>query len=187
MGYRELIAALREEGEEKRASLRRETDAETARLEEEAAGRISRLREEFERRLAGAMADRRRDVLAAARKQGEAALLAAENALAERLGRIAWASLPLLRREDPARLFAVLAAELPPTEWERVTVNPADVGEAKRLFPSAEIVGDAAVTGGVAAVAAEGALRVDNTLEKRLDRGWPEILPPLMEELRREA
>jgi V/A-type H+-transporting ATPase subunit E len=187
MGYRELIAALREEGEEKLATLRRETDAETARLEEEAAGRSDRLHEEFERRRAGAAADRRKDVLAAARKGGESALLTAENAVAERLGRIARASLPLLRGEDPGRLFASLTAELPPADWERVTVNPADAGEAKRLFPAAEIVADAAVAGGLIAVAAEGRLRIDNTLEKRLDRAWPEMLPLLMEELRREA
>lgn len=186
MGYRELIDALRREGEETGAALRRETEAEAARLEEEAAGRAARLREEFDRRLAGAVADQRRELLAAARKKGELALLAAENALAERLRRIARASLPLLRGDDPERLFTLLAEELPPADWERGTVNPADAGAARRLFPAAEIVADAAVAGGIAAVAAGGRLRVDNTLEKRLERGWPELLPPLMEEFRRE-
>ena len=186
MAYRELIDALRQEGEEKRAALRRELDVEAARLEEEAAGRAGRLREEFERRLAEAVADQRRELLAAARKKGELALLAAENALAERLNRIARTSLPLLRGDDPERLFTLLAEELPPADWERVTVNPADAGAARRLFPAAEIVADDAVAGGLAAVASEGRLRVDNTLEKRLERGWPELLPPLMEELRRE-
>ncbi|HEY6874298.1 MAG TPA: V-type ATP synthase subunit E [Geobacteraceae bacterium] len=186
MGYRELIDALRREGEEKGAALRRETDAEAARLEESAAGRAGRLREEFERRLAGAVADQRREFLANARKKGELALLAAENALAERLGRIAQNSLPLLREDDPERLFTLLAEELPPADWERVTVNPADAGVARRLFPAAEIVADGAVTGGIVAVDSGGRLRVDNTLEKRLERGWPELLPSLMEELRRE-
>jgi V/A-type H+-transporting ATPase subunit E len=187
MGYRELIDALRQEGEEKTAALRREMDAEAARIEEEAAGRTGRLRDEFERRLAGAVADQRRELLAAAREKGELALLAAENALAERLRLIARDSLPLLRGDDPERLFTLLAKELPPADWERVTVNPADAGAAQRLFPAAEIVADAAVTGGLAVVAAGGRLRVDNTLEKRLERGWPELLPPFMDELRRES
>jgi V/A-type H+-transporting ATPase subunit E len=184
MGYQELIAALRQEGEEKLAARRRETDAETARLEEEAAGRSGRLREEFERRRAGVVADRRRDILAAARKRGESALLDAESALAEKLSRIARTSLPLLRGDDPGRLLASLAEELPPAEWELVTVNPADAEAARRLFPAAEIVA-AAAAGGLTAAAAGGRLRVDNTLEKRLERGWPELLPLIMEELRR--
>jgi V/A-type H+-transporting ATPase subunit E len=187
MAYRELIDALRQEGEEKTAALRRELDVEAARLEEESAGRAGRLRNEFERRLAEAVVDQRRELLAAARKKGELALLAAENDLAEGLNRIARASLPLLRGDDAELLFTLLAEELPSADWERVTVNPADAGAARGLFPAAEIVADDAVAGGLAAVASEGRLRVDNTLEKWLERGWPELLPALMEELRRET
>jgi V/A-type H+-transporting ATPase subunit E len=32
------------------------------------------------------------------------------------------------------------------------------------------------------ALADEGRIRVINTLEKRLERGWPELLPVLIEE-----
>jgi len=79
-------------------------------------------------------------------------------------------------------VFSRLAAELPPIAWETLRVNPADAEVATRLFPRARIVPDSAICGGMEALAEEGRIRVINTLEKRLERVWPELLPALIEE-----
>ena len=95
--------------------------------------------------------------------------------------------LPRLRERDYPRIFSRLAAELPPIEWETVRVNPADAEIAGYLFPRARIVPDTAICGGMEALAEGGRIQVINTLEKRLERGWPELLPVLIEEVGNSA
>jgi vacuolar-type H+-ATPase subunit E/Vma4 len=67
---------------------------------------------------------------------------------------------------------------LPKRQWQRVTVNPADVALARRQFPECEIATDAGISGGV--IAEDAALRVNNTFEQRLAASWPELLPGVM-------
>lgn len=82
-------------------------------------------------------------------------------------------------------MFNRLAAELPPAAWETVRVNPTDGELAGHLFPTALIEPDPAISGGMEALAEEGRIRVVNTLEKRLERGWPELFPDLLGEAER--
>jgi len=43
---------------------------------------------------------------------------------------------------------------------------------------------DGTLSGGIKAVTEDDSLTVDNTLEARLERLWPDLLPHLMAELR---
>ncbi|MCM2358106.1 MAG: V-type ATP synthase subunit E [Geobacteraceae bacterium] len=187
MGQRELIEALRKEGDEKCAAIRREAEAESERIVSAAAAEIGRLREEYARRRADACAAETAAILAEAASRGRLVRLAAESALAERVYGLACGALPLLREEEYGALFAALARELPPCQWETVRVNPADEQLARSLFPRAAVITDGALVGGFEVTAAEGGMRVVNTLEKRLERGWPELLPGLFKDIYKSA
>jgi len=195
MGYRELIDALRREGEDKAAAIHREAETEAERVRQEAEERLTVLREEYARRKSAAVAAATGSVLAEARYRERRIRVASETALADRLYLLARRILPSLReeaapfeqgpagRESYRALFSALVAELPPWAWETVRVNPADEELARRFFAEAEIVADATVTGGLEVTSDNGCRRVDNTLEKRLERGWADILPGLMKEV----
>jgi len=105
---------------------------------------------------------------------------AAKSALADRLHRLAIATLSDFRKSDYPRLFASLKAELPDRTWQRVTVNPADENLAKQQFPESKIASDPAINGGFNVECEGGRVRISNTLEARLENAWPEILPGLM-------
>ena len=51
------------------------------------------------------------------------------------------------------------------------------------FFPQAEIETDDSIRGGFEASADDGKYRVINVLEKRLEKGWPLVLPELLKEL----
>ena len=187
MGYRELIDSLRSEGEEKVRAIRQTTATEAARIEEESAARIATLREQYARRQEDAVAARIDALLARAAREQAMIRLEAENRLADRLYQAARSSLSVLRDDRYPELFAALARELLPYRWERVRVNPADRELARPLFPEAHIETDQGITGGMEVVANGGWMQIDNTLEKRLARGWPEMVPRLMDAIAREG
>src|SRR5512138_3225798 len=116
MGYRELIEAITREGEEKIAELRREAGAEGERIRASAAAGIEVVREEASRRLAAATAEAIGKAEVRGVEEGRRIRIEAEQALAERLYRLARCSLGRLR-VDPDRLFTLLAAELPAADW----------------------------------------------------------------------
>ena len=182
MGFEELLTALRSEGDEKRRIVRQEGAAEAARLKDEAAARLARLGEKFQQEQARTIAAQASAILSEAERSARRTRLAAAEMLAQKLYQLARGLLPCLRVKDYPRIFGLLAAELPPIEWETLRVNPADAGIATDLFPRARIVPDTAICGGMEALAEEGRIRVINTLEKRLERVWPELLPVLIEE-----
>jgi V/A-type H+-transporting ATPase subunit E len=185
VGYEDLLAALRREGENKSGLIRQEAEAEAARLREEAAAGRVRLREGFEQEQARAIAAECGAILAEAERTARRIRLAEAGKRAERLYRLALGLLPHLRERDYPGMFSRLAAELPPAAWETVRVNPADGELAGYLFPTALIEPDPAISGGMEALAGGGRIRVVNTLEKRLERGWPELLPDLLGEAER--
>jgi V/A-type H+/Na+-transporting ATPase subunit E len=182
MGSEELLAALRSEAEEKTRIIRQEAAAETARLKAEAAAGLARLGEKLLQEQARTIAAEESAILAEAERSARRTRLAAAEKLAEKLYELARKLLPRLREKEYPRIFSLLAAELPPIEWQTLRVNPADAERAADLFPRALIVPDSAICGGMEALADEGRIRVINTLEKRLERGWPELLPVLIEE-----
>ena len=175
MGYHELIASLRREGEEKAASIRRTDEAESDRIRGEYAAEMQSLRDSYARRRAEALAAEEGKLVADSRRQAERIRLHAEAALVERLYGVARASLAGLRDERYAGLFARLVGELLPCAWETVRVNPADAALARSHFPGARIEQDSAISGGMRVSGERGRLTNDNTFEKRLERCWPEL------------
>ena len=104
-------------------------------------------------------------------------------ALAERLLALARAELPRLVIAPRETLFEALALELPPCQWQRVRVNPADAGLAARRFPGAAVETDPAISGGMEVACDDGRIAVSNTLETRLVTAWPDLLPGLLADL----
>jgi V/A-type H+/Na+-transporting ATPase subunit E len=186
MGQEQLIEELRRIGEESAEAVRREADAEIEQLRSEAAARLESVRGDAAEHRASACAEETRTILAGAAGRSRLIRIAAENALAERLHEEARRSLRSLRNRDYEKLFVLLATELPPLRWEKIRVNPADLDLAGHQFPDAEIVADAAIAGGLEASCYGKQVRVDNTLEKRLERAWPELLPSLIRTFTKE-
>jgi V/A-type H+-transporting ATPase subunit E len=184
MGHRELLVALRREGEEKEAAIRAGAEAEAGRMREGVAARRDVLRAGQERQREVLCAARRREVLAAAEREARFVRLRAEHVLAERLRERARACLAGMRREGYGELFAGLAAEWAGEAWGTVRVNPADRELAARHFPGTAIEIDATLAGGFEAVSSDGGLTVVTTLETRLERAWPDLLPEIVAELR---
>ena len=187
MATEELLDALRSDGEKQAAAIRREAEAAATRLREEAAARRAGRREEWRQAEARAAAVAASVILAEAEREARKIRLAALAKLAERLQDLARRLLPRLRDAGYPALFARLAAELPPAEGETVRVNPADAALAAAAFPAARVVPDPAIAGGLELLAEEGRIQLSNTLEKRLERAWPALLPDLLAELENHA
>jgi vacuolar-type H+-ATPase subunit E/Vma4 len=186
MSYQELIDALRREAEEKIATIRREAEIKAARVQTEAEARLDRLRRESLKRQSSAGREDVLVILAAAEQRALRIRLEALKELSERLYSLALSSLPELREPQYGKLFAALVRELPSYPWETVRVNPADVEMAGRFFPGAHVVPDDTVSGGLEVTGDAGRICIDNTLEKRLERGWQDLLPILVSAIRRE-
>lgn len=185
MGRTELLAALQRDGQEKMAAINGRRAAEEERLRAETANKIGLLRQEHKVKRELLCSARQRQILAKAGREAALIRLRAEHALGLRLHACACNSLPPLYRRDAARLFPLLAAELPSLPWQTVWTTPADTSGAAALFPAATIIADVALAGGIKAALAENILSVDNTLEKRLEKLWPDLLPQLLADLRK--
>jgi V/A-type H+-transporting ATPase subunit E len=183
MGHAELLAALRRKGEEQADALRETAATREDALRADGAAHGKALREEFERRCDTACSERRHTIVAEAAREAALIRLRAEHELSLRLRERAGACLARLHREGGGDL-AQLAGELPDAPWSTIRVAPADSLPARGLFPGAEVREDPAITGGLAASTADGSLTVVNTLESRLEKGWPDLLPRLVAELR---
>jgi vacuolar-type H+-ATPase subunit E/Vma4 len=109
--------------------------------------------------------------------------LYAYQALDQALRNAAILQLPQLREHNYEETFADLVAELPERQWEKIVVNPGDLDLAGKFFAADIVHPDAAISGGLVAVTANGRIIVDNTFEKRLERKWQQILPAIIAEL----
>jgi V/A-type H+-transporting ATPase subunit E len=185
MSQRELLAALRQEGEDRIAALWQEAEKEVEALRAENAAKLEAL--EAGRR--GALAEEKeaisRPIFAKAAATEQRLTLVAEERVAQRLRTLAEEHLPRLCSDPYDETFAALVAELPAASWARVTLHPDDRERGASFFPGALLRPDPAIRGGVEVETDEGRIRVVNTLDKRLERAWPEILPVLMKEVRR--
>ena len=184
MGRNELLAALQRDGQEKLAAIRGQQAAEEERLRAATAARSATLRQEHEQECAEVCNSRQRQILAKAGREAALIRLRAEHALALRLHACARTSLSSLYQRDAARFFPLLAAELPSLPWQTLWTTPADTSRAAALFPAATIIADAALAGGIKAASADNALTVDNTMETRLEKLWPDLLTELLVDVR---
>jgi V/A-type H+-transporting ATPase subunit E len=178
----ELIGALRKAAEERTAAIWDAARAEAERLRSEAG------RETADLCGRGAEEDARaaESLLAAATVEAESEarriMLAARAALGERAYRIARELLPRFRGANYASVFGALVDELPARTWARVRVGPADRELARSRFLDAEVVPDEGVVAGLVVESDDGRIRIDNTLETRLARAWPEIVPGIVDD-----
>ena len=182
MNCEELIESLWQEAEKKIGAIIRETDEEETRINNEALLRINRLREDCQQRCFAASGKRTEETLSEAKKKARLINIAEDLWLSERLYRISQASLRMLRDRDYQGSFRNMAAELPPLPWKTVRVNPEDAGIAHEHFPKAGIIIDDNISGGMDVMTDDCKIRVINTLEKRLERAWVDILPHIMKE-----
>lgn len=184
MGRRELLEALQRDGGETMAAIAVRGAAEEERLRSGAEQRREELRREHEQQRDLLCSVRQRMLISKAAREAALIRLRAEHALSLRLHQRARICLKQLRGDDAEPLFRTLTAELPAMPWHTLWITPEDTVLASAVFPGALIIRDETVTGGLKAATADGILTVDNTLEVRLERLWPDLLPLLMAELR---
>lgn len=183
MGCKELIESLRKAADEKALAIWDEVESEAAAVRAGVEQRLAPLRGDLEHRKAAAAAAALARALSEAQNAARHSRLGSEREVAGRVFEHARTALAGLRKSGYAGVFRSLADELPRLPWTTVRVNPADTDLARERFPDAAIEPDETVTGGMAASTAGGAMRVDNTFEKRLERVWTGLLPRIMEEV----
>jgi vacuolar-type H+-ATPase subunit E/Vma4 len=183
MGYKELIEALRREGEEKVRAIWQDAEAKAGKIRADASERIKRMQEEYSLMQASTIKDQIEPILSEAKQKADAIRLTAEKDMSVRLYRLALSVLSDLRDEGYSDVFHSLIKEMPSYKWEIVKVNPEDEKMAREYFPDSEIITDSSITGGLEVQAKAGKIRISNTFEKRLERAWMEILPGLMRDI----
>ncbi len=187
MSCRELIESLKKTADQRIRQIWSDAEAEAGAARADAGRRLDQLREEAARRQDVMTRERMAQSVAEANSRARGVRLRAEKELLERLYGIAPASLAGLRSGSYPDCFARLVRELPPLAWETVLVNPSDVALAKKHFPGGVVSADAGISGGMDVSTRNGAIRVVNTFEKRLERAWSEMEPLLLREVCNEV
>ncbi len=179
MGHAPLEAALGREIEAKIRTLWDEVDAEVAQLRRQR----QQARDERSSRCCTQEARERERCIATARRQAQQSLGEDEatlrQELAQRLWQRALVLLAPLAQQQGEELLAALVAELPDSTWQEVRVHPRDVVVAQRLFPAAQVLKEETICGGLLLEDDRGR-RIDNRLEKRLERLWPTLLTEMI-------
>lgn len=183
MAYDKLIESLYNEGEDKIRLIREGSDSEKEKIKREASEKIRCIFEEHSRALSVLIKEKTDSIISDARNRAGDIKLASEHHLSDRLYGLAFNSLGFLRDEGYSGIFKRIAEELPAIRWQRVRVNPNDRETAKKYFPDAEIKADSSITGGIDADAEDGRIRIVNTFEKRLERGWTDMLPEIIRDV----
>ncbi|PLX73972.1 MAG: hypothetical protein C0614_12285 [Desulfuromonas sp.] len=156
---------------------------------------VNSRRKEIEREIAGLEAQiqerqeaacqrLQREILARAQRQASNLRLQAESDLAEQLRQLAAKQLVQLYEENRAIYWERLAKEIPQALWQEVLVGERDVELAAKFFSKVPINVSPKLSGGLIALREGGRICIDNSLQRRLDRYWPILLPRLLEELR---
>lgn len=185
MGCEELIEALRKEADEKMREIRAEAEKEAEKVREDVSLRLEALQQDNAAEKSSEEESAR--VLLEAQNRARMIRLTSEESLCARLYSLAAASLRILRGQGYEDTFQKLVLELPSAVWQKVRVNPEDLGLAKKFFPEAEVITDSSISGGMELEAEGGSVRIVNTLEKRLERAWPWMLPALRDDIYREV
>lgn len=185
MGQAELEAALRREGDQKARQIWVKAETELEKLRSDQQADLNRERQDAVRLLEKQIMEIGLVRRHAAEFQALQLRLQAETLLAERLYCLAQLQLPDLAASGGTELFQALAAEIPDHHWNHILVNSRDLVLAQGRFPQAEIEVCDDIVAGLIVRAQEGRLQIENTLEKRLQHVWPDLLPQLLAELRK--
>jgi V/A-type H+-transporting ATPase subunit E len=183
MSCKELIESLRKAADQRIKQIWSDAEAEAGAVKADVGRRLDQLREELARKQDVMTRDRMVRAVSEANRRARLARLGAEKDILDRLYSAAEASLAGLRDRSYPERFAGLIRELPPLAWDTVRVNPADLALAKKHFPGVAIAADVAISGGMDVSTKNGAVRVINTFEKRLERAWSEMQPLLIREV----
>jgi len=124
------------------------------------------------------------ELLARAERQAAHLRLQAEAELAKRLRHLATQQVMRLYQADRASYWERLANELPQATWEEILVAELDVEQAAQFFGEVSIRLSPKLSGGLIALREKGRIRIDNSLQIRVDRYWPTLLPRLLAQLR---
>jgi len=184
MAQHELEAALQAEGEVEARQIWQRAEAEAAELRAETAQTLDLQRQAAANRRQVESAARHEALLSEARKRAQNCRLTAEDQMARRLKTLAETLLEDFALRGGAQLFQTLAEEIPDCHWQQIKVNPRDISAAEISFPTAEILADHGTSGGLEVQSADDRIRIINSLEKRLEHLWPELLPELFKEIR---
>lgn len=181
MGCEELIGSLRKEAEEKIRQIRKDAEDAAVKIRTSASLRLEALRQDNASKRS--IEEEAAKVLLEAGKKVRMIRLTAEDKLSARLFSLAASSLYRLRGDGYDDLFGKFVSVLPPLAWKTVKVNPSDHALAKKFFPESVIVPDSAIIGGLEVEADEGRMKVINTLDKRLEKSWSQMLPDLLHDI----
>ncbi|MCL7486814.1 MAG: V-type ATP synthase subunit E [Desulfobulbaceae bacterium] len=186
MGHDALIADLRHKSSERIKKIRQEAEDQA----EELRGRKKEELRKRRREIQAQLKDESQKIAAPILHEAERTALAVEDEamgrLSERLYALAVDMLDQVRGRDYRLVFAQFVGEVPAIAWEMVQVSRQDRELAEAFFPGADIEVDSSIIGGFRASADGKRYRVVNTLEKRLEKGWPAILPILLRQIARE-
>lgn len=183
MGYRELIDALRTEGDEKVSAIWLAAEDEVRRIREEAIETIEKTREEYNSIHSSLIKEKMEDILSEAANREKTIRGSAEKGMSEHLHGIAVKSLRHLRNEGYGNIFDTLVQELPPQKWKSIRISPEDGKIARKYFPDSDVLTDDQISGGLEVTGIDGMIRIVNTFEKRLERAWMELIPELIKEI----
>lgn len=180
MGHEELLADIQKKGDEQVRGIWQKAEHEVYELRTQAAQKIDEEKSSLRQKETSACDEERLSVLISADKNANQLLINAEQQLAEKLYALAQTSLQILRDRDNETVFTALADELPDCAWDEVVVHPDDRKQAETMFTKTKITTDVSISGGLQAIGNHGTILINNTLEKRLERAWPVLLPHLI-------
>ena len=183
MGLEELLNTLKNNGQKQTDDIWQAAKKEAEILRAQVAKAISDITKVHADQLASACHKSMRSIFLETEIKTRRKKLFAYQALDLALRNAAVMQLPQLRKQNYKEVFANLVAELPERQWEKIVVNPADLELAVSFFAGDIIHPDSTISGGLLAITANGKIIVDNTFEKRLERKWIHILPPIIAEL----
>ncbi len=185
MGQRELEEALRRDGEARAREIWQETEEQAAQVRAEIERQARQLQEAERERLKPVARRLTEEAVAAQAHQARLCRLEAEQHLAARLYELAKSRLAQMALAGGEDLFRRLAGEIPPGDWHLVRVNARDRNLALLCFPQAEVVCAEEISGGLSVEDAAASMTIINHLERRLEHFWPQLLPVLLQDLRR--
>jgi len=181
--HKALIDDLRQKSSERIRQIWSEAEARVEELRRQKQAELERRQAELQGQLQDEMAKVAAPILHEASRMAIAEEDEALRRLADRLAGLAKDMLPRIREQEYPSLMTALADELPAIPWERVRVNPQDTELARTLFPESVVEQDESICGGFVASGEGGRYLVINTLEGRLEKGWPAILPILIKKI----
>ena len=184
MGHEELLADIQKKGDEQVREIWRQAKNEVNEIKTQAAQKIDEGKNSLRQKETSACDEERMSVLMSAGKNANQIFINAEQKLAERIYALAQTSLQMLNARNNESVFNALAHELPDCAWDEVIVHPDDRKLAKARFKENRITTDNTISGGLKAIGNHETIHINNTLEKRLERAWPLLLPQLIKHVK---